>query len=95
MEFATIEGAVRSKTKNDTMLLGRAISVQQKRKNLPKPKNYFNNKQPQFIGGANPLMMQACAMMMAACSGGSGRGMPFYRGRGRGSGPAFRGRGQR
>ena len=28
MEFATIEGAVRSKTKNDTRLLGRTISVQ-------------------------------------------------------------------
>ena len=28
MEFATIEGAVRSKTKNDTILLGRTISVQ-------------------------------------------------------------------
>ena len=28
MEFSTIEGAVRSKTKNDTSLLGRTISVQ-------------------------------------------------------------------
>ncbi len=38
MEFGTVEAAVRSKTKNETLLLGRQITVMPKRKNLPKPK---------------------------------------------------------
>ena len=74
MEFSTVEAAVRSKMKNDTMLLGRTITVLPKRKNLPKPKPHFSQ---QKFNNANPLMMQACAMMMAACSGvGARGGMP-------------------
>ena len=42
MEFATVEAAVLSKTKNDTILLGRTISVLPKRKNLPKPKAFHS-----------------------------------------------------
>ena len=66
MEFETVEGVVRSKTKNETLLLGRVITVMQKRKNLPKPKQHYSAP----LNGANPFMMQACAMMMAACSAG-------------------------
>ena len=70
MEFLNMESAIRSKTKNETLLQGRQITVMQKRKNLPKLK-----ERKQGIVGPNPLMMQACAaMMMAACNGNS-RGM--------------------
>jgi len=59
MEFATMEGAIRSKIKNETLLLGRQITVMQKRKNLPKPKQRPN---PTMYagpnsGGTNPMMM--------------------------------------
>ena len=89
MEFGTVEAAVISKTKNDTILLGRTITVMPKRKNLPKPKPHYSQ---QKFNNPNPLMMQACAMMMAACSGVAPRGMPLIRGRGRGSLSQQRGR---
>jgi hypothetical protein len=69
MEFASLEAALRSKKKNETLFLGRQITVMAKRKNLPKSKE----RRPQF-GGSGPMMMQACAMMMAACSGQRGMG---------------------
>ncbi len=95
-----MEAAIRSKTKNETLLLGRQITVMMKRKNLPKPKPK-KNFNPIMNGATNnPLMMQACALMMAACSGGRGmsypRGPQNYRGGMRGGHQtAFRGRGRR
>ena len=37
MEFSTVEGAIRSKLKNETLFLGRQITIMAKRKNLPRP----------------------------------------------------------
>ena len=53
MEFATMEAAIRSKGKNETLLMGRQITVMQKRKNLPKLKD----RKPHMGGGGQNMMM--------------------------------------
>lgn len=100
MEFMTQEAAVRSKAKTETLLCGRQITVQPKRKNLPRPKHNSHrggHKMSHPGGMMNPLMMQGFAMMMAGMQGTQqrGGGFPKHQRGGRGGFAPIRGAGIR